>query len=245
VRTQNKEEVPLRGILTVEVALCGVLTAQKRPQAKVLKLFKQKPISLLQKFMYLIFDTETTGLPLNYQAAIEKLDNWPRLVQLAWMKFDESGREVQSCNRLIKPEGFTIPAEVVKIHGISQERALAEGVSLEMVLREFAEALLDTDCVVAHNYAFDEKVIGSELLRAGISHRFYQLPYICTMVSSVDFCRLPNKNGKAGYKWPRLSELHIKLFGTDFSEAHNAAVDVRACAKCLFELIRLGVIRGK
>ncbi len=52
--------------------------------------------------------------------------------------------------------------------------------------------------------------------------------------------------GKGGkYKWPTLAELYDKLFGEGFDEAHNAAADVAATARCFFELLRLGVITNK
>lgn len=36
---------------------------------------------------YLFIDTETTGLPKEYDAPYTDIDNWPRLVQLAWIVF--------------------------------------------------------------------------------------------------------------------------------------------------------------
>ncbi len=59
--------------------------------------------------MYLIFDTETTGLPRDYSAPITDFDNWPRLVQLAWQLHDHTGKLMSSGNYIVKPEGFTIP----------------------------------------------------------------------------------------------------------------------------------------
>lgn len=53
------------------------------------------------------------------------------------------------------------------------------------------------------------------------------------MKSTTDYCAI---EGYYGYKWPKLSELHIKLFGYDFEEAHNAAADIDATAKCFWEL---------
>lgn len=41
---------------------------------------------------------------------------------------------------------------------------------------------------------------------------------------------------------PKLSELHFKLFKTDFSEAHNALVDIEITAKCFWELKSLGIL---
>ena len=46
--------------------------------------------------MYLIFDTETTGLPKNWKAPITDTDNWPRCVQIAWQLHDEMGELVVS-----------------------------------------------------------------------------------------------------------------------------------------------------
>ena len=65
---------------------------------------------------------------------------------------------------------------------------------------------------------------------------------VCTMLSSIDFCKIPSSNNR-GYKWPRLSELHIKLFEKDFEDAHDALVDTSACVRCFFELRAKGIIK--
>ena len=86
---------------------------------------------------YLIFDTETTGLPLRDNAPLEELDNWPRLVQLAWQVHDVTGKFVEARNFIIKPDNFTIPYNAEKVHGISTEKAIAEGVDINEVLDVF------------------------------------------------------------------------------------------------------------
>ncbi len=189
--------------------------------------------------MYLFFDTETTGLPRNWNAPVTDTANWPRMVQLAWMLYDYDGRLVESDNHIIYPEGFTIPREAAVLHGITTERAKAEGEALDTILELF-EALLDEAVMlVAHNMKFDEKIMGAELIRAGRNNSLPGKPKLCTMELSTDFCRLP---GRYGYKWPKLSELHYKLFRTHFDEAHNAAVDIEVTAKCFWEMKRLKVI---
>ncbi|MGB7531949.1 MAG: 3'-5' exonuclease [Halobacteriota archaeon] len=190
--------------------------------------------------MYLIFDTETTGKPRNYNAPVSDSENWPRLVQIAWLQYDSSGREIGSCEYIIKPQGFTIPDESVRIHGISTERASNEGLPLRTVLNEFSEAVEQSMILVAHNMDFDEKIVRAEFFRENISDGLVQTKKICTMKSSTDFCQIL---GRYGYKFPTLSELHYKLFNTGFKGAHNAAIDVTSCAKCFFELKRLGIIR--
>ncbi len=189
--------------------------------------------------MYLFFDTETTGLPLNWKAPVSDLNNWPRLVQIAWHQYDDSGNMISEKDYIIKPEGFSIPGEASQVHGISTERAEREGADLKQVLEEFAGLINESSKLVAHNMSFDEKIIGAEFLRKEIKNKLSQADKICTMKSSTAYCKIP---GNYGYKWPKLSELHMKLFGTDFEEAHNASVDIAACAKCFWELKNRGII---
>ncbi len=189
--------------------------------------------------MILFFDTETTGLPRSHKAPASDLGNWPRVVQIAWLLTDASGTEVASAEHIVKPDGFVIPADSARIHGITTERALREGVALTGVLEEVATAMRRSSLMVAHNMPFDEKVLGAEFLRAGYPNLVEPMTRICTMQASTEFCRLP---GAYGYKWPTLQQLHSRLFEAPFEGAHRALVDVRACARCFFELRRLGVI---
>ena len=189
--------------------------------------------------MYLFFDTETTGLPRNWKAPVTDLGNWPRMIQLAYLLADGEGNKLAGGDFIIKPVGFTIPDDAAKIHGISTERALREGVELLDVLREFQAAVAGAECLVAHNISFDEKIVGAEFLRNKMANTLPAKKMICTMQSSTDYCALP---GPYGNKWPKLTELHQKLFQKGFDEAHNAAADIAATVKCFWELKRLGVI---
>lgn len=189
--------------------------------------------------MYLIIDCETTGLPRNWRAPISDLDNWPRAIQIAWSLFDGSGALLESAAYLVRPDGFIIPEDVQRIHGITTERAIAEGKKLVDVLREFSTAAGKAEIVVAHNLRFDESVISAEFHRLKLKVPFAGKKRICTMTQSTDFCRIP---GTYGYKWPTLSQLHKELFNCGFEEAHDAGADVSACAKCFFELKRRRII---
>jgi DNA polymerase III subunit epsilon len=188
--------------------------------------------------MYLFLDTETTGIPRRYDAPPSDLRNWPRMVQVAWAIFDPQGNAVAEHEHVIRPDGFTIPPDVVRVHGITTEKALAKGVALATALRELAGDLERAEVAVAHNFSFDEGILGAEFIRAGIKHRLHDVPHICTMVSTADFCGIP---GRRGCKWPTLGELYFTLFGRWLSHAHFAPDDVRACAKCFFELRKRGM----
>ncbi len=189
--------------------------------------------------MYLFFDTETTGLPRNWKAPVSDTANWPRMVQIAWLIYDNNGNLMEQNDFIIQPEGYNIPAEAANVHGISTERAMEEGYELKQVLEKFAIDIARADSLVAHNISFDEKIVGAEFIRKQISSQLFNKTRICTMQKSTNFCKLP---GQYGYKWPTLNELHQTLFGEDFQEAHNAAVDINATAKCFWELKHRGII---
>jgi DNA polymerase-3 subunit epsilon len=188
--------------------------------------------------MYLFFDTETTGIPRNYKAPASDLTNWPRIVQLAWLTTAADGHEIGCAEHLIKPDGFEIPNDAAKIHGITTKIANETGTELNIVLARIEKDLMNVNTIVAHNMQFDEKVLGAEFLRTGRPNIVTTKAKICTMQLSTEFCQLP---GPYGYKWPTLQELHLKLFNISFQGAHRALSDVRACAACYFELKRRGI----
>ena len=114
--------------------------------------------------MYLIFDTETTGLPKRWDAPLSDSENWPRCIQIAWQIHDAQGELVAHEDYLIKPDGFTIPFDSEQVHGISTALAADQGVPLEDVLAKFNAALATVQFVVGHNVSFDRNIMGAEFL---------------------------------------------------------------------------------
>lgn len=159
----------------------------------------------------LTVDTETSGF------------NDPHIVQLACI-LTENDKELASMNLLIKPEGWEIDPGAEGVHGISLEQAERAGVSIYSALWLFDELCGQSDLIVAHNYAFDSKVIAKEYERL---EKVWTPPaFRCTMHATTNICKIP---GKRGYKWPRLQEAHVHFFGEEFESAHDALADVRAC----------------
>ncbi|MFN5620212.1 MAG: exonuclease domain-containing protein, partial [Flavobacteriales bacterium] len=192
--------------------------------------------------MFLIFDTETTGLPGNWNAPLTDFNNWPRVVQIAWQLHAADGSLISAESLIVQPEGFTIPFNAEKVHGISTDRAMREGLPLQDVIARFIAAVESCTYIAGHNIEFDLNIMGCELLRKGLTNSLTQKKSLDTKDLSTDFCALPG--GKGGkFKWPTLTELHQKLFNAPFAEAHDAAYDVDATAKCFFGLIQARVIR--
>ncbi|MDF1570280.1 MAG: DNA polymerase III subunit alpha [Bacteroidales bacterium] len=190
--------------------------------------------------MFLIFDTETTGLPKSDNAPIEQLDNWPRVVQIAWQLHDKTGKLLQVENMVIRPDGYEIPYSAEKVHGISTALALETGIPAAEALGKFAEAIARSTFIIGHNVQFDLKITAAEFLRARIENKLLTTPTVCTMELTRDFCKLPGRGNR--YKSPKLEELYSILFSESFAEAHNASADVNATARAFFELYRRRVI---
>lgn len=187
--------------------------------------------------MYLIFDTETTGLPRNFNAPITDLDNWPRVVQLAWQLHDEAGELVSQQDFIIQPDGFNIPFESERVHGISTELARAVGETLSSVLERFKKDLAKANFMVGHNLKFDINVLGCEFVRLGQDTPLTK-PVLDTCTErSAQLCQIPGGRG-GKFKLPTLTELHEFLFEEAFNEAHNATADVESTTRCFLELLR-------
>ena len=192
--------------------------------------------------MYLIFDTETTGLPKKWNAPITDSDNWPRCVQLAWQLHDSKGALISDHSYLIKPENFNIPFESEQIHGISTELANKIGVDLDEVLNKFISDLSNAGFIIGHNVKFDLNIIGAELFRINSDVDLLEKDILDTCTElTANVCKLPGGRG-GKFKFPTLIELYSFLFDESFSEAHNASADVEATARAFFELVRIGII---
>lgn len=184
--------------------------------------------------MFLIVDTETTGLPpLNqrgkgYKSPVQFLDwNNCRIVQLAWIICDEDGKVCKERDFIIKPKYFIIPDEATKVHGISQEIAKQTGTRIEVVLEEFLKDVEQCQTLIGHNINFDYSVITAELARLAIpAEKFHQLARHCTMLAGCN---------SALEKWPKLEELYLKYFNKLPSlEQHRALNDVYLCKDIYF-----------
>jgi DNA polymerase III, epsilon subunit and related 3''-5'' exonucleases len=154
-------------------------------------------------------------------------------VQIAWQLHSKEGELVEQHECLVQPNGFDIPFDSERIHGISTALAQQEGLSLTKAIEAFEEALTKAQFVVGQNVDFDVKVVAAELYRLGRSTELLlDKPVLdtCTETTAA-LCQLPGGRG-GRFKLPTLTELHHHLFSRPFEEAHNASADVSATARC-------------
>jgi len=191
-----------------------------------------------KNYMFLIFDTETTGLPKRWDAPFTDTDNWPRCIQIAWQLHDDMGKLIEHQDYLIQPDGFNIPYDAEQIHGISTALAEQQGIPIAKVLEKFNAAMAKTKFVVGQNLGFDLNIMGAEFHRLQVKNPLQSLPVLDTCTeNTAGLCKITGGRG-GKFKLPTLTELHQYLFGEPFGEAHNATADVEATTRCFLELIR-------
>jgi DNA polymerase III epsilon subunit-like protein len=204
----------------------------------------------------LVFDTETTGLPQTKFISPSTLHQWPYIVQFSYIIYDTSLNDIiQTKDYIVKlQEGILIPEESYKIHGISNEISQQNGIPINDILSEFFYFLRGVDVLIGHNIEFDINMIKIELLRIinknyltqeQVKFYKYELHFLtnfkniyCTLKESIVFCniQLTSKNGKSYLKYPKLIELHEKLFNKSPSNLHNSFNDILVTLRCFMKL---------
>ena len=189
--------------------------------------------------MPLFFDTETTGfpedkLPLDSPAQ-------PHIVQLAAILDDENGNIKASMNVIINADCGPVPEGAYNVHKISEAIYKEFGLSYLVALAPFNMFVQCTDIIVAHNIAFDLKLLKIAYTRIGKLERFaseiQSKPQFCTMLATTDIVKIPSPRGRGGYKWPKLDEAYRVLVNSSgFAGAHDAFEDVKACREVFYSL---------
>jgi len=206
----------------------------------------------------LVFDTETTGLPKTKIINPDTLHLWPHIVQFSFVIYDiETNTIIEAKDYIIKVDkSVIIDDESTKIHGITNEISQVKGIPLEYALKEFFYYLRNADKLVGHNVSFDINMIKIELLRIIYLHKYksskmkiteiktnlhYLTNYknvVCTLQESIELCDIKaiDKYGKTYTKWPRLLELHQKLFQTTPNNLHNSFNDILVTLRCFVKM---------
>lgn len=194
----------------------------------------------------LFFDTETTGVPDRKAKWSEDYNEFPHVVQIAWMH----GCKAES--HVIRPEGWEIPQEAVDVHGITTEYAKEHGEPFAVVVDMFVQDCHEAGLICGHNIHFDTGIIKANILRElgreyydanDVETALYKGKRIDTMRTTIKWVDARKANG--GIKFPNLSDLYSRCFPSETFPAHNAFEDVKAVARCLPVLIENGLVELK
>lgn len=194
----------------------------------------------------LFFDTETTGIPDRSAKWDVDFADYPHVVQLAWMR----GEKMES--HIIRPDGWTIPDDVVAVHGITTEFALANGEPFAAVVDQFIQDAHDAGLICAHNIHFDTSIIKANILRElgreyydanDVETALYKGKRIDTMRPTMKWVDARTETNRL--KFPRLEELYDRCFPGETFPAHDALEDVKAVARCLPVILENGLVELK
>ncbi len=188
----------------------------------------------------LFVDTETSGIPKDWTKPYATEDNWPYIVQIAWIVFSEDAKEVKTQNHYIKADDFTISEVSKSIHGITEEFLQEHGKERKTVMQLLHDDLeMYQPMVVSHFAQLDFHMLGLGFYRAGLNNPVLGLPTFCTMSHTKNFVLSPHQRAL------RLGELYQRLFALPLEHQHDALVDARATAACYFKMLEIGDIDAK
>lgn len=189
--------------------------------------------------MYLIYDTETTGLPI--PGAPAGHPDQPYIMQLGAALVGEDFEIVEELDELVVlPEGVTPHPKAVEAHGITWGECNDLGLVPERIHELFSALAARAHTFVCHNVQFDSKLWAIFCARHGFANPVR--PHICTMELMTPIMQLPQRGPRRGaYKWPKCQEAYgFVTGGQQFENAHDAMADVRATAVILRWLASTG-----
>jgi len=200
----------------------------------------------------LVFDVETTGL-INPALPLESL---PYILQLSFIIYNTKQKKItKTANYYVRvEEDIQISEQITTLTGINRQIIRDKGVPIADVLKDFYEAYMKCNCIVAHNIDFDRKMINIEIgrnwqtldneciyIKKVFDNEFqkrHQIDNFCTMRYSRGICKIErvNKKGEKYYKNPKLVELYEHLFHNIPANLHDSMVDTYVCLQCFAKM---------
>lgn len=182
---------------------------------------------------YLVIDTETSGLPKKWNLSYDTPNNWPHILQLAWIIFNKDGEQIKRENHYIKSHDVKISKASQKVHHIDQNFLILNGKDRIEVMKKFA-ADLETYCplIIGHFVELDFHLVCAEFYRENIRSCIKELPLFCTMKASKPYIKNPS------VKYLKLNRFYKTLFNKRPEILHDAIVDAQLTSEIFFHLLK-------
>lgn len=170
-----------------------------------------------------VFDLETTGVNVDTS----------RIVSACIAVLDPDGTVVARWDWLANP-GVEIPEGAAAVHGITTERARAEGRPAEAVIAEITQSLRMLFAlgmpVVVYNAPYDLSLLDRECRRYGLAPIEHHCPVIDPLVMDKKVDRF--RKGK------RTLGVTADRYGVSLDDAHDAGADAIAAGRVAQSLVR-------
>lgn len=173
------------------------------------------------KNLIVVFDTETTGLPLHPDAPLEKQ---PKIIELGAALLDNEGNVVETFQQLLHPDE-EITAEITKITGITNEQ-LSDQPKFAEALPQLREFFGRAFAVFAHNLPFDKKLLMYDLKR--VSCEDFPWP-------ETEYCTIGLHRSIWGRNM-KMTELYEHALNKPLPQTHRALDDVMALVEIVVAL---------
>ena len=191
----------------------------------------------------IVFDTETSGLPSTRKVNPETINYWPHILQFSYVVYDlDEHKLIKSFDTLVKiNEHVTIDPKSMEIHGIKKENCIQQGRLITDIVSEFITDLKNCKKLIGHNIEFDRNMLIIEMMRNDLFEMYMPIlkekNYFCTMKNTVKLCNI-EVEGKDGTfkKFPKLAELHQKLFYFEPKHLHNSLHDILITLRCYVKM---------
>ncbi|WP_282056133.1 3'-5' exonuclease [Maribacter luteus] len=159
------------------------------------------------------FDLETTGTNVAHD----------RIVEISILKVYPNGNK-ESKTWLVNP-GVKIPDEVVKIHGISNEKVANEPTFKELS-KEIYAMIKDSDLGGFNSDRFDIPLLAEEMLRADVD---FDMKHMLSVDVQTIFHKMEKRTLEAAYKF---------YCDKDLTDAHSAEADTNATYEVLLSQLQ-------
>ncbi len=192
------------------------------------------------KDYFLVIDTETSGLPKKWDAHYDTKNNWPHVLQIAWIIYNQAGEEIKRENHYLKPGAFNISKASIKIHSLTTDFLHENGETrLEVFTKLQADLLTYEPLIVAHFVELDFCMIGAEFHRLKLPNPLKDSSLFCTLKASAAYVKNP------AFKFLKLNIFYKTLFKKLPENLHNALVDAELTAEIFFYLLKNGEVTSK
>jgi DNA polymerase-3 subunit epsilon len=181
---------------------------------------------------FLVIDTETSGFPKKWDVPYDAKNNWPHVLQIAWLIFDVDGKLIKKENHYLKPAAFKITKASFKVHQLSLNFLKHRGKERSLVFKKLiADLEKYKPLMVAHFVELDYHMIGAEMYRLNLDYPLQNVPLFCTLKASAPYVRNPN------FEYLKLNRFYKTLFNKSPEKLHDALADALLTAEIFFHLL--------
>jgi len=160
-----------------------------------------------------------------------ELYNEARIIQFGWIYLEDFDYEYEITPenisiQIVKPEGFIIPEETIKIHKITNEIANEKGKNIKKILKKFIDIFNNVEYIIGYNIYFDINILLNELYKLKMENSIKKIKNLIKdkKILCIGELACQYKGYKTGM--PKQTKIYAELIGKDLENAHDAKYNI-------------------